>query len=118
MAKAADRPFGKTVQISSISTTIRSKQKLKDLSVKVESGGVRIEKQKFKEKLVSKIEFKPPRSIGNESTLRVKLCQSQLFREVVLSEMEFTVQSAQAILGHQIEVIGKQRIFLRVFPLN
>ncbi|KAJ7080671.1 hypothetical protein C8R44DRAFT_69182 [Mycena epipterygia] len=98
-------PRGHSVQISSISTTVGGTQKAKDLSVKVDLGGVRIEKRQFKNALSSEIRFSPPCSIDGDSTLSVQLCKSSFIRDtVVLTRMNFTVQMAQKILGDLTEV--------------
>ncbi|KAJ7259076.1 hypothetical protein C8J57DRAFT_1720660 [Mycena rebaudengoi] len=84
MTTPAASPTQKSVQLSSISVTVRGQQKPKDLSVKVELSDVRIGEQKFEDKSLSKIQFNPPCSISHKSTLTVRLCKSHLFREEVL----------------------------------
>jgi hypothetical protein len=119
-----------------ISVTVRGQQKPKDLSVKVELSDVRIRKQKFKDKLLSKIQFNPPwwallnsseaslnslcllSSINVTSTLTVRLCESHLFREEVLTRMEFTVDMAQGMLGLGTEVKGTLFLDILFSPAN
>ncbi|KAJ7462978.1 hypothetical protein FB451DRAFT_1495082, partial [Mycena latifolia] len=94
-----------SVQISTISTTLRGTTKRKDLFIKVDLGGVRIEKRRFRDQSPSKIQFNPPRSLDGAATIRVQLCKSNFIRDTtVLAMMEFTLQKAQEILGDLTEV--------------
>lgn len=107
-----------------IYTTVRTKRKTKDFTVKVDLDGARIAKRQLKDGLSSEIQFDPPwyvfsslrdvntdwlrSSIGGASILSVQLCQSHFIRETaVLAGMEFTVRIAEEILGDLKEVNGK-----------
>ncbi|KAJ6623282.1 hypothetical protein B0H10DRAFT_1909435 [Mycena sp. CBHHK59/15] len=108
-AHAPSHVLPKSLQISSICTTLIAAKKIKNLSLQVWLKAAITQKQDFKSKDSrgqAAIDFSPPYSIDEGSSLRLQVIEkTQVMRRIViLSQTEFTVGDAERMLGELVEL--------------